>query len=150
MSSLLELVTGRKDLRTIRDIIDDVVHCPEPKDREGVFDRDDKTDEFLGFAGCYKNPDDPQVVDEILAFSFKNHEIPTHLVEEYVPQLLKTHREVRWSAHRANKRAVTAYTLFVKRLKDDGYQVGINKIRDFKLWWRTVRFNLVYFCVKAK
>jgi hypothetical protein len=148
MAVLLELITGRKGLETIKDIIDDVFS--NPKDRKGVFNRDDKTNEFLGFAGSYENPKDLQMVDDILAFSFKSDGIPTHLVEEYVIELLKTHREVWWSAHRPNKRVVASYTAFVNRLEKEGYRVGIGSTRDFKLWWRAVRFNLVYFCVKAK
>jgi hypothetical protein len=153
MTSLMELITGRKDLETIQDVIDDVVNHSNG-DREGVFDRDDETDDFLGFAGCYKNPKDLQVVDEILAFSFTNNEIPTHLVEEYVIQLLKTHREVWWSAHRPNTRVIIAYTEFVRRLENKGYQVGVDvAAEDFhypKLRKRAKKFNLAYFYVKAK
>jgi hypothetical protein len=45
---------------------------------------------------------------------------------------------------------VAAYTAFVNRLEKGGYRVGMGNTRDFKLWWRAVRFNLVYFCVMAK
>jgi hypothetical protein len=153
MKSMLELLTGRKDLETIQDVIDDIVHTPK-NDREGVFDRDDKTDEFLGFAGCYKNPNDLQVVDDILAFSFKGDELPTPLVEEYVLRLLETHREVWWSAHRPNKRVVDAYTKFVYHLRNDDYQaeadVAVKDIQESRLRKRAKKFNLVYFYVKAK
>jgi hypothetical protein len=131
MAALLEHITGRKGLETIMDIVDDAVSSP--KDRSGVFDRDDKTGEFFGFAGCYKNPGDLQIVDDILAFSFKSDDIPTPLVEEYVLELLKTHREVWWSAHRPNKRVVTVYTAFVNRLEKEGHRVGAGTVRDFKL-----------------
>jgi hypothetical protein len=108
MSTLLECITGRKGLETIDDIINDVVS--NQKDRNGMFDRDDKTGEFLGFVASYENPKDLQIVDDILAFSFKKDDIPTHLVEEYAIELLKNHREVWWSAHRPNKRVVAVYT----------------------------------------
>jgi hypothetical protein len=148
MASYLTHLTGIRGLRTMANIIDEAML--NAKFRSAVFDRDDKTNEFLGYSCGYRNPKDPGVIDEILAFSFKNKGVPTHLVEEHVTKLLETHREIWWSAQRRNKRVSAAYIAFVRRLEKEGYRTGIGKIRDFKLLWRAVRFNLKYFYVKAK